>query len=1059
MYNSIYKKVSRSCFLLMVVLLFCGYEAAYAQEDVATNTGTSGFSGIVVDLYGKPVSGVEVSVKSSVGKVTSDETGTFTINAGTGTTLILTHPAYLVKEIKISKDMPKDKVLKIGMEEKKLKNPENLDIPYGKTVSKQSYLGAASTIYTDEITPTLSANILGALAGRLPGLYVSQTRGYRNTFTDPSVITNNFIGALADDSKVGYNDNTQYSFIMRGANSPVVIVDGFQSELFNLDMESVESVSIQKDALSSMFLGGRSSRGVLYVTTKKPEGEGFKISFTGRYGIQEPIKTLKPLPSYQWAYLLNEALVNDGKKGLYLASDIESFRNGSNPTAYPNVNWNDQILKSSSNIQSYNLNATGGNKTAQYFVSLGYFGEDGLLREDSKNSYNTNLSYERYMVTSKINVNVLNNLKMSATIIGRIEEGNQPGAGLSSIMNDVYSLPGGVYPIYNPNGSYGGNNNYQNNLMAKTISSGYIKDMMRDGYGNIVIDHDMSWLAEGLSATAVGNVSSQSRSALFRNKQEPVYQYIPYSDGSGGDYERFGSIVTQKNDFVGVSNFQHFFGQVALNYKKKINTVHSIEGNVSADIKQVLDNYQLPEVPANINGEFKYNYGDKYFAQAAVSQSYLNRYAPGKRWGTFYAFGLGWDISKETFMQSVDWVNKLKLRGVFGETGNSISRSNYYTWRQQYDTDINAVASTSYPQGSSYTSWYSDPALGLIETNNSLANPNLTWERAYKLNLGLDANLFNNKLQITGDFYSDKYFDLLMTRGKSIELIGLNYPSENIGKVRYQGIDLSVTYQNNIGDFNYYVTGNWSITQSKILFMDEQNVPYDYMRRTGNSVGTRYGLISEGFFQTREDVANIPVISGYKIVPGDLKYKDMNGDGEINEYDQTVIGGNKPLSFFGLNLGFEYKGFELSALFQGAYNREIYFPDAGWEYATGFIAWGNTYSQAYEHTLRRWTPETAETALFPRLSTSPNYNVAPSGMSNSFWLKSGNYIRLKNLNVAYTFPDSFSRNYLGGVKVKIFVSGQNLWTKSAFGLVDPEVIDFRSYPALRGFNTGINIKF
>ena len=536
-------------------------------------------------------------------------------------------------------------------------------------------------------------------------MYVSQTRGYRNTFTDPSVITNNFIGALADDSKVGYNDNTQYSFIMRGANSPVVIVDGFQSELFNLDMESVESVSIQKDALSSMFLGGRSSRGVLYVTTKKPVGDGFKISFTGRYGVQEPIKTLKPLPSYQWAYLLNEALVNDGKKGLYLASDIESFRNGSNPTAYPNVNWNDQILKSSSNIQSYNLNATGGNKTAQYFVSLGYFGEDGLLREDSKNSYNTNLSYERYMVTSKINVNVLNNLKMSATIIGRIEEGNQPGAGLSSIMNDVYSLPGGVYPIYNPNGSYGGNNNYQNNLMAKTISSGYIKDMMRDGYGNIVIDHDMSWLAEGLSATAVGNVSSQSRSALFRNKQEPVYQYIPYSDGSGGDYERFGSIATQKNDFVGVSNFQHFFGQVALNYKKKINAVHSIEGNVSADIKQVLDNYQLPEVPANINGEFKYNYGDKYFAQAAISQSYLNRYAPGKRWGTFYAFGLGWDISKETFMQSVDWVNKLKLRGVFGETGNSIGRSNYYTWRQQYDTDINAVASASYPQGSSYTSW------------------------------------------------------------------------------------------------------------------------------------------------------------------------------------------------------------------------------------------------------------------------------------------------------------------------------------------------------------------
>lgn len=1057
MYNSTYKKLSKNCFLLMIVWLLWGYGTAYAQEN--TTADASGLSGIVVDSYGRPVQGVEIAVKSNDSRAITDETGAFSVNAENGNILVFSHPDYLVKEVRITKSASKDKVFKVDMADKKLRNPNELDIPYGRTVDKGSYLGAASTIYTDEITPALSANLLGALAGRLSGLYISQNRGYRNTYTDAGIIANNFIGALADDSKVGYNDNTQFSYILRGANSPVVVVDGFQNEMFNLDVESIESVSVQKDALSSMFLGGRSSRGVMYITTKKPVGEGFKISFTGRYGIQEPIKTPNPLPSYQWAYLLNEALVNDGKKGLYTANDIESFRNGSSPIAYPNVNWYDQLLKNSSSIQSYNLNATGGNKTAQYFVSLGYLSEDGLLRKDKQNSYNTGLSYQRYTVTSKINVNVLNNLKMSATVIGRIEDGNQPGEGLSSIMEDLYTLPGGIYPIYNPDGSYAGNNNYQNNLMAKAISSGYVKDMMRDGYGNIVIDHDMSWLAEGLSARAVGSVSSQSRSALFRNKQEPVFLYTPYSDGSGGDYERFGSTVTQQNNFVGVSSFQQMFGQVTLDYKKIINESHSIEGSLTGDVKQVLDNYQLPEVPVNINAEFKYGYQDKYFAQAAVSQSYLNRYAPGKRWGTFYAFGLGWDISKEAFMQPADWVNKLKLRTVFGQTGNSISRSNYYTWRQQYDTDINSVANYSYPQGSSYTSWYQTAALGLIETNNSLANPNLTWERAYKLNLGLDANLFNNKLLLEADFYSDKYFDLLMSRGKSIELIGLYYPAENIGKVRYNGLDLTLTYQNNLGAFNYYVTGNWSITQSKILFMDEQNVPEEYMRRTGNPVGTRYGLIAEGFFQTQEEIANSPVISGYNIVPGDLKYKDMNDDGVINEYDQTIIGGNKPLSFFGLNFGFEYKGLEVSALFQGAYNREIYFPDAGWQYAVGFISSGNTFSQAYEHVLRRWTPETAETALFPRLSTNPEYNVSPSGMTNSFWLKSGNYFRLKNLNIAYTLPDSFSRNYLGGMKIKIFVSGQNLWTQAAFGLVDPEITDYRSYPALRGFNTGVNIKF
>ncbi|MDR0824050.1 MAG: SusC/RagA family TonB-linked outer membrane protein [Prevotella sp.] len=1040
----------------MIIWLLSGYGTAFAQN--ITEVDTSGLSGLVVDQYKRPISNVEISVKYSDSKATSDETGGFKIDANVGVTLILKHPDFWVKEITVPKKL-KNNVFTVNLKDKKLKDPDTLDVPYGKTIDKESYLGAASTVYSEQLSTSLTGNILGAVVGRVSGLNISQYRGVRNSYTSINVIEDSFIGTLADVSKVGYNDNTQYNFTMRGASSPVVIVDGFQSEMFNLDVESIESVSIQKDALSGMLLGGRSSRGVLYITTKKPVESGFQVSFTGKYGIQEPIKKLTPLPSYQWAYMLNEALSNDGKKGIYTAAEVEAFRNGSNTLAYPNVNWYDEILKKNSTIQSYNLNATGGGKTAQYFVNLGYFTENGLLNEDSRNNYDTNLKYDRYLITSKINVNVLPNLKMGATIIGRIEQGKQPGAGLSSILSDIYTVPNGVYPIYNPNGSYGGTRNYTYNLMAKAVNSGYIEDLARDGWGNIVIDHDMSWLTEGLSARVMGSIASQSRSALMRSKQEPVYVYTPYSDGSGGDYERFGSTNTQENKFRGVSNYQYMYGQVALDYKKVINLSHTIEGNVFADIKEVLDNYQLPERPININAEAKYDYQKKYFAQAAVSRSYLNRYAPGNRWGTFYAFGLGWDISKETFLSQTDWLNKLKLRAVFGRTGNSISSSNYYTWRQQYESGINPVADYSYPQGSDYTSWYNTAALGLIETDNSLSNPNVSWEKANKFNIGFDVDLFNNHLNITADFYRDKYYDLLMIRGKSIELIGLAYPAENVGKNLFKGIDLSITTQNNVGDFNYYVTGNLSVNQSKILFMDEQNVPEEYMRRTGNPVGSRYGLVAEGFFQTREEIANSPVISGFNIVPGDLKYKDMNGDGVIDTFDQTLIGGNKPIVYFGLNLGFEYKGFELSALFQGVYNREIYLPDAGYEFASGFYGSGNNYSQAYEHVLNRWTPETAATALFPRLSTSPAYNNNPNELSNSFWLRSGNYIRLKNLNVAYTLPDSFSRNYLGGVKVKIFVSGQNLWTQAACSLVDPEVIDFRSYPMLRGFNTGINIKF
>lgn len=1055
MYNIIYKRISKNYFLLMVICLFTS-AIAYAQDTEKSDEPE--FSGMVIDQYGRPVSGVEILGKKDSFKAITSDKGTFELDVDYAGTLVVSHPNYLTKEIKVPQNAKSKGIFKINIKEIKLRNTDYLDLPYGRTVDKESYLGAASTVYSDEMSYTLAHNVLPALAGKLAGLNIIQNKGLRDIFTSSGVDGNIYIGAQPINANSGYSDNTsQFYMNLRGATTPVVIVDGFQSNLFNLDIESIESVSVQKDALSSMLLGGRSSRGVLYITTKKPVKQGFQVSFTGKYGIQEPVKTLNPLPAYQYAYLLNEARVNDGEKAIYSAADIEKFRTGSSPSTHPNVNWYDEILKKNSAIQSYNLNATGGGDVAQYFVSVGYMTEDGLFRESSQNSYNTNLKYDRYMITSKVNVNVMDNLKMGATVIGRIEEGNQPGNGWNEVMNSLFTTANNAYPIYNPNGSFGGDDLNTQNLMARSISSGYMEDIARDGWGNITLDHDMAWLLEGLSARMVGSVSSQSRSALVRSKQEPVFLYRPSIDGSGGgSYERFGSLKTQVNEFRGVSNYQSMYGQIALDYKKTINKVHTVSGTIFADAGEVLDNFLLPEKPVNINVEGKYDYQKKYFAQAALSRSYSDRLAPDNRWGTFYAFGLGWDISKENFLSQVEWLNKLKLRGVFGQTGNSAA--GYFTWRQQYSNDIeNGVW---YDHGSGYGGWLAGSANGIAEVNNTLANPYMSWEKAHKLNIGFDINLFDNQLWITADLYRDKYFDLLRQRGKTIELIGLKYPAENIGKNLYKGIDLSITYQNNIADFNYYITGNWNINHSEVLFMDEQNVPYDYLRRTGRPVGAIYGLVAEGFFQSNEEIANSPVIDGERIVPGDLKYKDLNNDGVIDEFDQKVIGGDKPISFFGLNLGFEFKGFEVSAMFQGMYNREIYIPDAGHEFSTGFSKFLGDYGQAYEHVVNRWTPETAETALFPRLSAGVGeYNNRPGGMSNSFWLRSANYIRLKNLNIAYTLPDFISRNYLGGAKVKLFVSGQNLWTQSATDLVDPEVTSFRNYPMLKGYNAGINIKF
>ncbi len=931
-----------------------------------------------------------------------------------------------------------------------LKNPETLDRPYG-TVDKESFLGSASTIYTDQLTTTLSSTIIPAFTGRLTGLYIGQYAGAKTHLTDASARAD-IVGWIPIFGVGNYSDNSQFALSAR-FNNPVVMVDGVQRELFSLDPEAIESVSIQKDALSSMLLGMQSSRGLLLITTKKPVTEGFQLSFTAKYGVQQAVNMPEPLPAYQYAYLLNEALQNDGKTPAYTYADFEAFKNGTNPTTNPNVNWYDQALRKQAPIQSYNLNVSGGGETAQYFVNLEYMKEEGLFNTSSINSYNTNSEYSRYLITSRINVNITNDFKAGVTIIGRIENGNQQGARSANILDAIYNTPNNAYPVYNPNGSYGGNVSFPNNLWSQTINSGYVTDNARDALANLNLNYDLHELLKGLSAKAIGSVSTQSRSAIVRSKQASTYQYTP-SKIEGGEpmYEAFGSTVTQSNSFIPVSNYQYMYGQLGLDYITAIGK-HGIGASIFADTRQILTNYNLPDEPTNLYAQAKYDYAKKYYAEAAVNRSYYNGYAPGKRWGTFYAFGLGWDVSKENFLANAEWLNLWKLRGVYGLTGSGISNTGYYTWRQSFSG--NPVSEFSYPQGYSRSGFQ----LAVLE-NNPLANVNLTWEKAHKTNIGTDIELFNKCMVFNADFYYDKYFDMLQTRGKSIETMGMSYPAENIGKYSVQGVELTATYQNHLGKFNYFITANWSLQSTKLLYMDEQTVAEteEYNLRTGRPVSALFGLVADGFFSSQEEINQSPVVEGFTIRPGDVRYKDLNGDNVIDQYDQTMIAGDKPVGFFGLNLGFEYYGFDFSVLVQGAYNRDLYLGDP--VLMAGFQAVGQGYGQAYEHMINRWTPETAATATFPRLSAGGNpYNMNPNYLATSLWVKSGNYIRLKNMNIGYTFSDTFSHKYLGGIKVKVFVSGQNLLTQSACDLVDPEVLDFTSSPLLRGFNGGINIKF
>lgn len=914
--------------------------------------------------------------------------------------------------------------------------------------TKSNTLGASSTVYTNDLVKYQSATILTGLQGRLKGLNVSPFRGMQLLRTEANT-KSDIVGAIPNVGGGIYGDNSEFLISARG-QSPIAIVDGVERDLYSIDPEAIESVTIQKDALSNMFLGMRSSRGALIITTKNPDAKGgFHLSLTGKFGISSALKSgPNPLSAYQYAYLLNEALLNDGKSPLYTYDDFEAYRNGTSPYLHPDVNWKDAIMNNSTTSQAYNLNVTGGGRVAQYFVSLGYYSENGLFKTSDANSYNTNFKYNRYLITSKVNINVTDEFKVSMSLMGRIEEGNQPGGisgtGYSDLLSNVWQTPNNAYPVLNPNGTYGGNASYTQNLYAQTTGSGYISSNTRDVVGTINLKYDFDKLVRGLSVGATGNISSQVRNAIVRTKQAQVFQYSITQQGNEA-YDKYGDVSSQTNSYRSVSTYQYMYGKMYVDWERQFG-MHGVKASLWGDTRTILNNYDLPMIPSNIGQKVEYNYDNKYFAQAAVTESYYNRYDNGRRWGTFWAVGLGWDISKEKFMEASK-IDQLKLRATYGHTGNGIDNAGYFSYLKRYNED----GGFWYSNGTSMSNG------GSVSEISPLANTLLTWEKGRKVNVGLDLTLLKNRLTLSADYYNDYYYDILQSRGKSIELLGIAYPAENIGKTRYYGLETQLSWQDHIGKVNYYVSANWSMEQNKRLFMDEQYVPYDYLKMTSQPTGTIYGLVATGFLTAKDIADGYPVMNGFNnIQAGDVKYKDMNGDGEINEFDRTVIGGDKPTCYFGIDLGFEWKGLEVTALIQGAYNRDLYNSDR--TLLEGFQVIGQSYGQAYTNLLNRWTPETAETATYPRLTAGGNMYNYGNNWNSSLFVQNGNYIRLKNATVSYKLPENFCRNYLGGLRVKIFVQGQNLLTWSRTRLQDPEVT-FTSYPLQRTITTGINLNF
>ena len=867
-----------------------------------------------------------------------------------------------------------------------------------KQVSAIGYLKGGKTL-----TSTPMSFFNNALSGRLAGLHTSLSTGQPGS------------------------DNATLS--LRGL-APLIIVDGIPRTIDGINPEQIESVTLLKDALSTAMLGIRGGNGAILITTRKGRhAKGYSFDVTAQSGISSSLKQREILSAADYGTLYNEALINDGRQPLYTPTAIDGYKTGSNPYLYPNVDWKDQVFKKEAPFSRFNLSSEGADKNVNYFVSLDYLTQKGLLKSLPTNTYNTNADYERFAFRTNLDIGLSPRLKGMINLYSNISDQNSPGGGVPNLYSAILNTPNSAYPVLNPDGSLGGNILFSNNIYGQSVYKGYTRTSYYDGFGDLALRREMDDVLKGLWMKAKVSFYNRSTQFIDRSKNFQTFQMVVDPLSSAVTYQRYGTQSTQVNISTVTDRNQQFFAEGSAGYSKDIN------GNqLNLLLAYTFQNYrssaQLPQKFNTAGLSATYNIKDRYIFEAVGAYSGNNWYAKGKQFDFYPAGGISWNIDKEAFFGKDGLINTLKLRTTYGKVGNA--DPGYYTYRYSYSASNNYYFGT----GPSAVSGLQESALPSLRVPAT----------SLKLDVGLNAGLFKNKAYLAVDYYNNTFSDLLQVRGQGSSLLGIAYPLENLGKTRYTGLEFSGGWSDKIGDFAYRLNANISLNNSKILDNNEPVMPYSWMNKTGQNVNQIYGYVADGYVQT---AGAGPVVEGYTAVAGDIRYKDLNGDGVINQYDITAIANNKPFVFYGFDFGFEFKNFDFCILFQGVANRNLLLTGLG-EWAFQNNGTGN----AFEQHLNRWTPQTASTATYPRLSVGPNIN---NNVASSYWVQKVDFLRLKNAELGYNLYAKF----LQKIKVKqmrLFVNGANLLTFSKTKRFDPEGLSL-GYPLQRIVNGGVTVKF
>lgn len=878
--------------------------------------------------------------------------------------------------------------------------------------------GAVSSVKGNELK-SFVPNIANMLNGQIPGLVVQQW-GCEPGADSPAM---NARGVNTYGSGTGL----------------FIVIDGFQStEAYfqQLTPQEIESITLLKDASATAIYGSKGANGVLLITTKRGTSDKIKINFSIQSGFQQPLRLPEFLGAYDYATLYNEALVNDGKSPFYTPMDLEAYKTGNDPIFHPDVDWYGTILRKAAPITNYNFTASGSNEYFRYFVLLNVLDDRSLYRKAGNVSdFSKNGTYTRYNFRTNIDVKLSKRLQGAVTLGGTIEDKTNPGTSenTSGMFDLMSSIAPNAFPVYVSTGMYGGNSMYSNPL-GDLMQTGYTSYNGRSLQAIFQLKGDLGFITPGLSVNGAVGFNT-----YFKSYSKKSRQYARYSvDRDNADeiiYTTYGQNTSLAGDESSSSQWRDYSLQASLNYNRTFNGLHNIDAIYLGSYNDyVVTGTDLSYKNIAMGGRVTYSYDKRYIGEFSFGYNGTENFPKGHRFGFFPAGSLGWILSNEAFLKGNPILNYLKLRASYGIVGNDNIGGIRYMFDQYYD-------GYGYHLGNS-----NNVQDGLVQ--GKLANPDVTWEKEKKFNVGFEATLVN-KIDVSFDYFIQKRSNILSQPYRTVpDYLGISRPDINIGKVDNKGLETSIRY-NGIGkkDLIYFVETSLWYAKNKVVYNAEAIQENEYLYGTGRIVGQPFVLEAIGFFKDEDDILKSPTQTFTDVRPGDIKYKDQNKDGKIDSNDYYPIGyTSMPQITLGLHGGITFKGFDLDVFFQGAANRTVY---CGGKYYHAFQNDGTVSSIA----LGRWTPETAETATYPRLSSENNLN---NYQASSFWQKNGNFLKLRSLEIGYTLPFQLSRK-INLEKVRIFANGTNLFSLDHMdGFTDPETMS--GYPALRTISFGLSIQ-